>query len=184
MRRRSILRRRFDNAPSALLKLLGVAVALISASAFFLPRPTARPAPDVAFTLLDGGSASLRALRGRPVLISFWATTCAICVAEQPELAALYRELHPLGLEMIGVAMPYDPPIQVQDFVRTRDVPFPIALDVQGQATRAFAGVSVTPTAFLLDPDGNIVFSQVGKLDTGRVRRIIVRQLETGAGKL
>lgn len=163
----------------SLFALLVLAIALATGAALLLPASSVRSAPQIEFTLLDGGSAALESLRGRPVLVSFWATTCTVCVAELPELIALYQELRPRGLEIIGVAMPYDPPSQVQRFVRQREVPYPIALDAQGIATRAFDGVRFTPTAFLLDPAGNIVFSQAGRLDTTRLRRMIMRHLET-----
>lgn len=154
----------------SLFALWVLTVALAVSAAAFLPASPVRPAPDIELTLLDGGSAPLASLRGRSVLINFWATTCGVCVAELPQLVQLYQELHPRGLEIIGIAMPYDPPSQVQDFVRRRAIPYPIALDVLGVATRAFDGVRLTPTAFLLDPAGNIVFTQTGTLDTARVR--------------
>lgn len=159
--------------------LFGFAVALAVGVTALLPASAMRTAPDIELTLLDGGTLPLSSLRGRPVLINFWATTCRVCVAEMPALVELYQELRPRGLEIIGIAMPYDPPRQVQELVRRRDLPYPIALDVQGAATSAFEGVRFTPTAFLLDPDGNIVFTHTGKLDMPRVRRMIMRHLET-----
>jgi len=162
----------------SLLALFLLTVALAVSAAVLLPSTRARPAPDVRLTLLDGSIVPLASLRGRPVLVNFWATTCAVCAAELPALIELYTELRPLGFEVVGIAMPYDPPIEVQRFVHERAIPYPIALDVQGAATRAFDGVRYTPTAFLLDRAGNIVLTQTGKLDTARVRRMIVRQRE------
>ena len=149
----------------ALIAVLAAAVTLL------LPgRKTA--APDVSFTLLDGRTATLQQWRGRPVLVAFWATSCAPCVEELPDLLQLYRELNPQGLEFVAVAMPYDPPLAVQNFARQFGVPYPIALDVSGEVVRAFRDIEVIPTALLIDPTGAIVFRAVGKLDTVRVRRL------------
>lgn len=139
-----------------------------------LPPAGPRHAPDISFALLDGRTLALGDLRGRPVLVNFWATTCSVCVAEMPDLVALYQELRPLGFELIAVAMPYDPPSHVQDFVRRHELPFPIALDVQGQATAAFNDVRYTPTAYLIDRTGEIVYHHTGRLDVERVRRLVL----------
>ena len=161
-----------------LLLLVAIAGAVITA---LLPSTGPRQAPDVAFTLLDGRTLPLAQLRGRPVLVSFWATTCRTCVEEMPDLVALYQALRARGFELVAVAMPYDPPSQVQEFARARELPFPIALDVQGQVTAAFHDVRATPTAFLIDPAGEIVYRHTGRLDTERVRQMVLRQLEPRA---
>ncbi len=172
--------RRKRRRPTLLTLLLLVALAG-AAITVLLPSTGPRQAPDVAFSLLDGRTLPLAELRGRPVLVSFWATTCRTCVEEMPDLVALYQALRARGFELIAVAMPYDPPSQVQEFARARELPFPIALDVQGQVTAAFADVHATPTAFLIDPAGDIVYRHTGRLDTDRVRRMVLRQLEPRA---
>ncbi|GMR04053.1 MAG: TlpA disulfide reductase family protein [Gammaproteobacteria bacterium] len=128
------------------------------------------------FILLDENKLSLTELRGRPVLVGLWATSCPPCVEEVPDLIALYRELHPRGLEFIAVAMPYDPLSHVLAFSRRYRIPYPIALDVAGKAVRAF-DVGPIPAAFLISPEGNIVYHQLGKLDIGKAQRIILRLL-------
>lgn len=147
-------------------------IAVVAAVAAVLLPARDQTVPDVSFSLLDGRTIALRDLRTRPVLISFWATSCAPCVEEVPELVRLYRELKPRGLEMIAVAMPYDPPLQVQNFAREFALPYPIALDPTGAATRAFHDVRVVPTAYLLDGQGAIALKHLGKLDVERVRKL------------
>jgi len=138
-------------------------------------RPTA---PAVGFALLDGTRLTLAELRGRPVLVSFWATTCPPCVEELPDLIKLYNELHPKGFELIAVAMSYDPPLQVQRFARQHQIPYPIALDVEDKVLRAFGDLRYIPVAFLVSPDGHLVFRHTGKLDIVKARRIISNLLE------
>jgi peroxiredoxin len=154
-------------------------IAVIAASAaLLLPGLRLRSAPAVSFTLLDGRAVEFAQLRGRPVLIAFWATSCAPCVAELPDLVKLYRDLHPRGLELIAVAMPYDPPLHVQAFVRDHAVPYPVALDVGGVVWRAFDEVKFVPTTFLFDPQGEMIFRYVGKLDIARARRLVAPFLD------
>ncbi len=138
------------------------------------------PAPELGFLLLDGGRVELAALRGRPVLLSFWATNCAPCVREAPELARLHRELAPRGFELIAVAMPYDPPLAVRDFARAHDLPYPIAFDLAGEALQAF-GVTAIPYNVLVRPDGRIAFARLGDLDFADLRRRIIRFLPARA---
>jgi thiol-disulfide isomerase/thioredoxin len=155
-----------------LVAVFALGVLLVAAIVLWLPSRTPSPAPDVTFTLLDGGTRTFASLRGRPVLVSFWATSCAPCVEELPDLIRLYEEWKPRGFELIAVAMPYDPPLYVDKFVRERAVPYPVALDVQGIVTRAF-GVGFVPMTFLMSPEGNLLYQQAGKLDFARLHRMI-----------
>jgi len=122
-------------------------------------------APDVKLTMLDGRTASMGSFEGKPVLLQFWATTCVTCVKEMPQLKALHRKLAPKGLEMVGVAMSYDPPGQVKNMVREKSLPYPIALDNDGTVAKAFGGVRLTPTTVLINPQGDVVWRRLGELD-------------------
>jgi peroxiredoxin len=155
-----------------------LAVAAVIAVSVALLLPSSAPPPATEFTLLDGRKITLRSLRGRPVLVSFWATTCQPCVEELPDLVRLYNDWHALGFELIAVAMPYDPPALVQEFTQRRGLPYPVALDVQGKLTSAFGGVPYVPAAFLIAPNGNIVLNSTGRLDTDKARRIIAKYLK------
>lgn len=163
-----------------LLIILAGAAALAWGATWLFP-PAPRIPSGTEFTLLDGRTLALHSLRGRPVLVSFWSTTCRPCLEELPDLIQLYREWGPRGLVMIAVAMPYDPPLHVQEFVRRHTVPYPIALDVLGETTRAFGGVPYVPTAFLIGPAGNTELVYTGRLDLNKVRRIIARYLDPSA---
>lgn len=165
-----VLKLRRRASPLVVLALIA-SVALVLA--LVLPAQQPRPATTLSFALLDGRDLALAELRGRPVLVVFWATTCVPCVEEVPELVDVYRKLRPLGLELIAVAMPHDPPMQVQRFVERHAIPYPVTLDVAGRSAQAFGGVDFIPTAFLLSPAGDVVFRQTGKLDLARTRRLV-----------
>ena len=160
----------------ALPVILTVTAAIAVTVALLLP--SSAPSPETEFTLLDGRKLTLQSLRGRPVLVSFWATTCSPCVEELPELIRLYQEWQRLGFELIAVAMPYDPPTRVLEFVQRHGVPYPVALDIDGKITSAFGGVPYIPAAFLIAPNGGIELSYTGRLDIVKARRIISKYLQ------
>ena len=94
-----------------------------------------------------------------------------------PHLIELYRDLNPKGLEIIGVAMSYDPPEQVRALAQQRQIPYPIVLDSQAQIARAFDNVRVTPTTVLISPEGRIVQYRLGLLDMPKLRETIESML-------
>ena len=135
--------------------------------------------PDITLVTIKGERLPLDAYRGRPLLVTFWATTCPGCIKEMPHLIELYEELHPRGLEIIGIAMDYDPPNLVIAMTKERAIPYPIALDIQADAARAFGDVRVTPTTFLIAPDGHIAHKKTGALDMNLIRQTIQDMLVT-----
>jgi len=159
--------------------LLGIlALALIGGlGALWLAPAGITRAPDITFTTLQGDQLSLMELRGQPVLVTFWASTCSSCIREMPHLISLYNELAPGGLEVIGIAMAYDPPNRVIEISKAKQIPYPLALDINSAAARAFGDVSVTPSTFLIAPDGQIVLQQSGALDTQKIRGLVLELL-------
>ena len=134
--------------------------------------------PDISLTTIKGEKLQLASYQGRPVLVTFWATTCPGCIKEMPHLIELYEELHPRGFEIISITMDYDPPNQVLAMSKARDIPYHIALDIQAEAARAFGDVRLTPTSFLIAPDGRIVYQKIGEMDMARVRQDILDMLD------
>lgn len=123
------------------------------------------PAPDAAFVRLDGSSSRMADLRGKVVLVNFWATSCATCVAEMPGLIDTHRRFNARGYETLAVAMSYDPPAYVSNFAQRRELPFWVAIDNTGAIAKAFGDIRLTPTTFLIDKKGGIVKRYVGAPD-------------------
>ncbi len=136
-----------------------------------------KQAPAISVTTLQGQSINLAALQGKPLVVTFWATTCPGCIKEMPHLIELYKELGPRGLEIIGIAMEYDPEDQVRTMVAQKQVPYPIAIDKDGSAARAFGGISLTPSTFLIDPQGRIVQYKLGEMDMKALHNRIIAML-------
>ena len=164
--------------------LIGLVVAGLLATAGYLslPPPWPRHSPDLGLLTIGGEKLQLAGYRGRPLLVTFWATTCASCVRELPHLIELYEALHPRGLEIIGIAMAYDPPNLVLAMSRERNIPYPVALDIDSDAARAFGDIRVTPTTFLIAPDGRIVYYRIGMLDMTEIRQDILDMLPPANG--
>ena len=137
-------------------------------------------APDVAYTLLDRSQSSLHQLRGKVVLVNFWATSCASCVREMPQIAALHERFKARGYETLAVAMRYDPPAYVIRFAESRKLPFGVAIDNTGEIAKRFGEVQLTPTSVLINQRGQIVKRFVGEPDFVALSRLIEKLLAQG----
>jgi peroxiredoxin len=137
-----------------------------------------KDSPEITLLTIDGEELSLASLRGKPLLLTFWATSCPGCIREMPHLIELYEELSPQGLEIIGVAMSYDKPSHVLSMRKARNIPYPVALDIHGAAAQAFGNVRLTPTSSLIAPDGRIVLQKLGEMDMKKLRNNILPMLK------
>jgi len=140
--------------------LLIVAAAIVTAA--YLSFFDAPAAPQVQFKTLTGESISTNDLRGKVVLVEFWATSCVTCVEGMPKIVETYNKYRPQGFETIAVAMDYDPPNHVLNFAQKNALPFKVALDINGEIARSFGDIRLTPTSFLIDRRGRIVKQYLG----------------------
>lgn len=145
-------------------------------AAVWLQSTSAR-APDTKFLLLDGTTRTTADLRGKVTLVNFWATSCTTCVAEMPMIVQTHEKYRSRGYETVAVAMSYDPPAYVVNFVQTRKLPFLVAIDNTGSAAKAWGDVSVTPTTYLVDKQGMIVKRFVGQPNFEELHKLIERLL-------
>lgn len=119
---------------------------------------TGRTAPPIEAPLLEDGSFSLEAHRGRPVVLSFWASWCAPCRFELPALEAFVKE-HP---EVVAVAINVDrDPADARRFLSRLGVDLPVVLDPEARLMGAYQVASM-PTMFLIDPNGTVKLVKVG----------------------
>ena len=88
-----------------------------------------------------------------------------------------YNQYKNKGFEIIAVAMSYDPPNYVLNFVQTRQLPFPVALDVDGAHARAFGNVQLTPTSFIVGRDGTVLEQKIGELDFVKLKALLDKEL-------
>ncbi|PWB50628.1 MAG: thioredoxin [Nitrosomonadales bacterium] len=158
-----------------------IAIAILALLAGLALTLTQKPAaPQISLSTLDGRQITLESLRGKVVLVNFWATSCPGCVKEMPQLAETWRKYHERGLEVVAVAMSYDPPEYVRNYTRQRALPFTVALDADGKAAQAFNQVKLTPTTFIIGKDGHILQQTLGELDFVKLHALLEQQLGEG----
>ena len=139
------------------------------------------PAPAVTFTSIKGEKMGTADLRGRVVLVNFWATDCPTCVKEMPRLVDTYNKHREQGFELIAVAMRHDPPNYVIGYTEKNALPFKVALDPMGELAKAFGDVKLTPTTIVIDKRGNIVTRILGEPDFTKLDALIAEKLAAPA---
>jgi peroxiredoxin len=137
-------------------------------------------APDVTFISIDGQKISSQDLRGKVVMVNFWATSCATCVKEMPQMVETYNKFRSQGLEFVAVAMSYDPPNYVLNYTETRKLPFKVALDSGGDLAKQFGDVAMTPTTFVIGKDGKILKRYLGEPDFASLHALLQKSLTAG----
>jgi peroxiredoxin len=121
-----------------------------------------QPAPDFQLATLDGEQVSLKALRGKKVVVSFWASWCGPCRMELPELQAFYEKYHVKNQNFEILAISTDEMRrEAERYVRDAKLTFPVLWDHDGKAGDAY-GVDGIPMLFVIDESGRVVLTQAG----------------------
>ena len=131
----------------------------------------ANAAPGFDLELFTGGSLSLNELRGKVVLVDFWASWCPPCRQEAPDLALVYLEYRDRSVEFVGVDI-WDDPGGARDYLEQFQVPYPNGVDKQGSIAIAY-GVRGIPEKFFVGPDGSIVKKFVGPIKAADLRAVL-----------
>jgi peroxiredoxin len=140
-------------------------------------RPAWGAPPPLVLAGLDGRRYGLDGLRGRVVLLYFWATWCPVCTGELPSrIESLHREFQDRGLVILAISM-REPADTVAAWLKRHPISPPVLLDRDGVATDAYR-VTATPTFILLDRSGQLVGRGVGSRDwSGESGRALMRAL-------
>ncbi|MDO8687303.1 MAG: redoxin domain-containing protein [Dehalococcoidales bacterium] len=117
-------------------------------------------APDFQLRTLTGQTVSLSSLRGKPVLINFWATWCGPCKAEMPYLQQINDTWSAKGLVLLAVDIG-EKPATIEKFMTELNLSMTVPMDSDGKVARAYL-VGAIPTTFLIDKDGVIRQKVVG----------------------
>jgi thiol-disulfide isomerase/thioredoxin len=123
-----------------------------------------QPAPDFTVAGLDGQPVSLSSLKGRPVMVNFWATWCQPCKIEMPIYAAVYDKNKAQGLEILAVNVQEEAP-GVQSYQAANKLPFPIGLDTDGAVATVYR-VRGLPTTVFIDANGIVTLVHRGAVRT------------------
>ncbi len=119
--------------------------------------------PNFSLTSLDGTPITRDTLKGKVVLLDFWATWCAPCRAAIPHLVTLYETYKDQGLEVIGVCLDQGGDIsEISDFIKRNQVTYPIAIGANNPITKDLGNITSLPTIILIDKKSSIEFKVVG----------------------
>lgn len=150
-----------------------IGLALMATLAFVWLAPSGAAAPEFQLRSIDGQPIHSQQLLGKPALITFWATSCVSCVAEQPHLNELHDKYAKQGLNIIAIAMDFDPIEHITAMRAERQLRYTVAHDSTGQVAKDFGDIRLTPTNILLSPEGRIVFQKLGEIDFKRLEQQI-----------
>jgi thiol-disulfide isomerase/thioredoxin len=165
----------------ALLLILGLAVLVTGAVFAFRPASHLPEAPDVTFKDLSGRDIRLHDLRGKVVLVNFWATWCAPCRIEIPWFIEFQEKYGPQGFTVLGVAMDVEGARVVAPYFRDerfdvngaeRQMNYPIVLG-NDDIDQAFGGLIGLPTSLVISRDGRIVKRFIGLVNHEYIQKEI-----------
>jgi thiol-disulfide isomerase/thioredoxin len=117
-------------------------------------------APDFQLQNLDGQSITLSDLKGKPVLINFWATWCGPCVSEMPYIQEIHEEWSDKGLILLAINIG-DSSSEVEQFLQNHNLSLPVLLDTKKVVAQRYS-IRAIPTTFFLDKDGIIQVKVIG----------------------
>jgi cytochrome c-type biogenesis protein len=144
------------------------------------PLGYATPAPDFTLESLDGQNVTLSNLRGKAVLLNFWATWCTPCKIEMPWFVELQKQYGPQGLQIVGVAMDDADKGDIAEFAKKMGVNYPVLLGKEAVGD-AYGGVPALPESFFIGRDGKIVDRIIGLKDRDDIEESIKKALGTRA---
>jgi thiol-disulfide isomerase/thioredoxin len=166
-----------------LLLVLGLAAvpewpALAATADAWVPREQRKAAPRLSLPDLDGQKRQLSQLKGKIVVVNFWATWCGPCKAEMPEFTKVHAEYRDRGVEFVGAANETRAARDtVQEFVRRLEILFPIWLEASLDHMEAFKVGPGLPATVIVDPQGRVAARITGATDAVQLRALLDRIL-------
>lgn len=144
-----------------------------------MPPVFPRPAPAFVVETLEGQDKALGDLKGKVVLVDFWATWCKPCLETMPKLQNLYRIYSDKGFEVLGVSIDEDEDRvkKIKRMVNKMDISYPVSLDAKQTPAWHQFKVKAIPAMYLLDRESQIVAQWTGKIDYEEVEQEVLRRL-------
>ena len=146
----------------------------------YLPPVFPRPAPAFVVEMLEGGDKVLGDLKGKVMLVDFWATWCKPCLETMPRLQELYSAYSAKGFDVWGVSIDEDKDRveKIKKMVDELDISYPVFVDAKQTPAWYQFKVKAIPAMYLLDRESQIVAQWVGKIDYEEVEKEVLRRLE------
>ena len=138
----------------------GVAMTMLVASLAYAATVSG-PAPNFSLQSNAGGQVSLASLKGKVVMVNFWATWCVPCRQEMPHLQALYQKYNSLGFELLAVNVEKNNAEGARKWLQETPVTFPVLFDPENQVTKLYK-VQTMPSTVIIGRDGTMRFMHNG----------------------
>lgn len=151
-----------------LLILSLLLISLVTASYYLKPTM-----PFLQFTSIKNETFSSKDLNNYIVILHFWSITCPSCIEEMPELIKIQDHLLQKKVKIIAIAMYYDQPHFVLNYVNLHRIPFPVVVDYDNKIAKAFGEINAVPTSFLIDKNGKIIKKWIGPLHKEEIENTV-----------
>lgn len=143
-----------------LASVLAAGFAMAGCSPNSTPPTVGNLAPDFQFYNPEEEPVSLSDLRGKPVMLNFWATWCGPCVSEMPYIQQVYEEWSDKGLVLLAINKG-EPPSKVEEFLQDHNLSLPVLLDTKQVISQKY-NIRYIPTTFFIDKEGIIQVVRIG----------------------
>ena len=138
----------------------------------FSAEKTPKKAPHFSLKTADGTVIDLSKLKGKTIVVNFWATWCGPCRAEIPAFLEVYEKYKSKGLEIVGISLDQGGWSDVTPFVKKFNIVYPVVIGDE-KLTKQYGGVDAIPTTFIIDKNGVIVDKHVGGLRKENLENLI-----------
>lgn len=162
------LRKKLTPSPFTLLLLLALVYIWFRPPAWV--SDLTQPAPAVSFRTMDGQPVSMESLRGKVVLVNFWATWCPYCLKEMPAIEEFYRDYRAKGFVVLALSTDQSEE-EVRAYLQKHPYDFPVAMSAG--SSHLFGEVSRIPTSFIIDKQGVIRHKVSGQLYYGHIKELV-----------
>ena len=144
----------------------------------WVPKQQRTPAPKLIFSDIPGARRQFSQLKGKVVVVNFWATWCAPCRGEMPEFVKVYGAYRDRGVEFVGAANePRSEKAKVREFMKAMEVTFPVWLEASEDHMKALGVGPGLPATVIMDAQGRVAARIAGVTDAAQLRELLDRIL-------
>ncbi len=142
------------------LPWIALLLVLLATSLFYFNQKSGKIDENYQVTLLNGKKVKFAELRGKPLVVVFWATSCSGCMQELPQLDKYIKEKNTFNV--LAVAMNYDERTLIDNYIAKNKYPFLVTHDIDNKISEQFGGIKFTPTTIVISKNGEVITKIIG----------------------